>query len=361
MELYRKALALVDAGTPFAFSAVIHSTGSTPQKAGAKALFEAAGAVHGTLGGGCLEAEARRRALHSLDTDHAIAYDLRLDSIEGWDDGLVCGGKVRLFSDPAPARNAAAWRTMLNAADRGAAGLLLTVIQHPDHTPGDAHWIRADDFAAGALGLDAAQLDAVLRGERAASILQKDTEIFAEPVAPPPRLIVAGAGHIGKAVTALAAQVGFAVTVIDDRPLFANTANLPGATRVICGDIAGELAAIPKDARSYIVIVTRGHRHDGDALAACVGAEAAFIGMIGSRRKSLLIRREIVARGLATQEAVDRVVSPIGLDLGARTVDEIALSIVAQLTGLRRQGRLAAGSLAIPATGEASPGPVVDV
>ncbi len=353
MDLYRTALDLLERERRFAFAAVIHSTGSTPQKAGAKALFEATGAVHGTLGGGCLEAEARRRALHGLDTDAAEAFELRLDAIDGWDDGLVCGGKVRLFSDPSPERNAAVWHSMLTAADHGTRGVLVTVAKAPGHVPGTAFWIPDDRLESAPPGLDAGMLDEAIRGGDACAVQVDDAEYFLEPVSPPPRLIVAGAGHIGKAVTALAAGLGFEVTVVDDRPLFANAENLPGARRVVCGDIAEELGKQGIDRNTYVLVVTRGHRHDGDALAAVVNADAAFIGMIGSRRKSLLIRREIVDRGIAPADAVERVVSPVGLDLGARTVEEIAMSIAAQLVAVRRRGTLAAESLRLPMDSDA--------
>jgi len=135
------------------------------------------------------------------------------------------------------------------------------------------------------------------------------------------------------------------VTVIDDREAFANAQNLPWATHVICGDISDSIAEMQTDSETYIVIVTRGHRHDGAVLAACIHKPAAFIGMIGSKRKSLLIRKELEEEGIATVAELAKVVSPVGLDLGAESVEEIALSIAAQLVAVRRKGVLDAAAM----------------
>ena len=135
------------------------------------------------------------------------------------------------------------------------------------------------------------------------------------------------------------------MTVIDDRVAFASSENIPWADEVICGDIPKTIAGRSINHRTYVVIVTRGHQHDGASLAACVCQPAAFIGMIGSRRKSLLIRKSLIEKGLATQDEVDRVICPIGLDIGSVSVNEIALSIVSQLVAHRRKGKTEASSM----------------
>lgn len=336
--LCAKGLGLIAEKKRFAWAVVIHSVGSTPQKAGARAIFEASGPIHGTLGGGCLEAECRRRALRALDTGTAAHFELRLDEIEGWDDGLVCGGKVRVFVDPNPAREAASMRSLVQAAAARQRGMLVTVIEAHQQPAGATLWHEeGQSFAAIP---DALARAALARGKPVLLAAETGT-YFLEPCVPPPRLLIAGGGHIGRATAAHAARAGFEVTVVDDRPAFASKSHIPEAHAVICGEIAETLAGLPKDRDTYVVIVTRGHRHDGQALAACIGAEVAFLGMIGSRRKALLIKRHLVESGMATQEQVARVHSPIGLDIGAETIDEIAVSIVAQLIAVRRRGSAA--------------------
>jgi xanthine dehydrogenase accessory factor len=164
-----------------------------------------------------------------------------------------------------------------------------------------------------------------------------DVEIYLEPFLSKPKLVIAGAGHIGKATAHLGALMGFEVIVIDDRPSLACKENLPDAAQTICGDIPSEMAQLATNDQTYVVIVTRGHRHDGTVLAAAVKKPSAFIGMIGSRRKGLMIRRGLIEEGLATESELDQVCSPIGVDIGSVTVPEIALSIVTQLVAVRRK------------------------
>lgn len=338
-DLYAKALDLSAASAPFALATVVAAWGSTPQKAGAKALFEAAGPVHGTLGGGCLEAESRARALRAIDDGKAALFDLKLDDIKGWDDGLICGGKVRIFVEPRFERNAAAYRAAIDAERHGARGVLATWL-----ASGDAVWL--DEAAFDAAGTLTDVLRNALHKGRACVAAEADgREVFIEPLAPAPRLIVAGGGHIGKAVAHQGKLLGFHVTVIDDRPAFACAAHIPDADETICGDIPAEVAKQAIDESAYVLIVTRGHRHDGAVLAACINKPAAFIGMIGSRRKSALIRQSILDEGIASEEAVARVVSPVGLDIGGESVEEIALSIAAQLVAVRRKAAVSAEPL----------------
>jgi xanthine dehydrogenase accessory factor len=150
--------------------------------------------------------------------------------------------------------------------------------------------------------------------------------------------LIVGGGHVGQAVAQQAALVGFAITVIDDRPEFTQAALFPRDVSTRCGDIGKEVAAYPVTEDAYVVVVTRGHRHDAEALAACIHAPAAYIGMIGSGRKVALVREHLIESGIATKQEVDSVFAPVGLDIGAVTVPEIATSIVAQLVAVRRKG-----------------------
>jgi xanthine dehydrogenase accessory factor len=132
--------------------------------------------------------------------------------------------------------------------------------------------------------------------------------------------------------------VGFDVVVIDDRPEFTDPALYPAGATTRCGDIPAQIAAGPVAGDTYIVIVTRGHKLDAEVLRACINSPAAYVGMIGSRRKVALMRRNFIESGLATEEQFRRVHAPIGLDIGAVTVPEIAASITAELIAVRRKG-----------------------
>ena len=340
IQLFQTAIELCNAKRRFAFASVIRSLGSTPQKAGANAIFAADGEQWGTLGGGCLEAECRRRALESLDDGKGLVFDLKLDDITGWDDGLICGGKVRVLIDPQPEKNIEVYRRLVAADESGESGGMLTVVNHPKQESGRSTFYLLSELAA-CEEMDVFQgLNELSGQDRAgsveASIEGLDAELYFEPFLCKPKLVIAGAGHIGKATAHLGSLMGFEVVVIDDRPSLACSANLPEADQTICGDIPKEMARLTTDENTFVVIVTRGHRHDGTVLAAAVKKPAAFIGMIGSRRKGLMIRRGLIEEGLATEAELSHVCSPIGVDIGAISVQEIALSIVTQLVAVRR-------------------------
>jgi xanthine dehydrogenase accessory factor len=165
----------------------------------------------------------------------------------------------------------------------------------------------------------------------------EDRELFAEPLVPSPRLLIVGGGHVGLAVAQLAAPLGFETTVVDDREEFASPGRFPPGVAAAHGDLGQLVAGYPKDPDTYIVLVSKGHKPDAEALEACIHDDLAYLGMIGSRRKIKLLRADFLERGLATEAEFDRVVAPIGYEIGAITVPEIAVSIVAQLVAARRR------------------------
>lgn len=173
-------------------------------------------------------------------------------------------------------------------------------------------------------------------------------DVFVDPLLPIPRLCVMGAGHVGVQVARLAAQVGFSVTVVDDRTAFADPARLPGADRVDVAEIPQWIETAALTPRDYLVIVTRGHREDLAALRAAAACEAAYVGLIGSRAKIARLYTLLEEEGVS-RAALDAVHAPIGLDIGAVTPEEIAVSIVAEVVAHRR------GKLAARGTGDQPP------
>lgn len=160
-------------------------------------------------------------------------------------------------------------------------------------------------------------------------------DIFIEPVLPTPLLYLFGAGHVSLELYKSARNAGFDVTVADDRDMYANAERFPDAAQIIADDFDQALAAITPTESSYIVIATRGHRDDMRVLRWAVQTPARYIGMIGSRRKAITVYRELVKEGLEPA-LFDRVHSPVGLDIGAITPEEIAVSIMAELIAVRR-------------------------
>ena len=160
-------------------------------------------------------------------------------------------------------------------------------------------------------------------------------EVFIEPLLPPVDLYIFGAGHVAASLYRVARIAGFDVTVVDDRAAFANRERFPEARQVIAEDFDKTMAQLAPSESSYIVIVTRGHHDDMRVLRWAVQTSARYIGMIGSKRKTITIFRELQKEGLAA-ELFERVHAPVGLDIGAITPEEIAVSITAELIAKRR-------------------------
>ncbi|MGH9599041.1 MAG: XdhC family protein [Terracidiphilus sp.] len=161
-------------------------------------------------------------------------------------------------------------------------------------------------------------------------------EIFIEPVLPQPLLYIFGAGHVALELYKAAKNAGFEIVVADDRATYANRDRFPEAREVMAEDLDRAMAALKPNESSYMVIVTRGHHDDMRVLRWAVQTPAHYIGLVGSKRKAITIYRALLEEGLKP-ELFDRVHSPVGLDIGAVTPEEIAISIIAEIIGIRRR------------------------
>lgn len=162
-------------------------------------------------------------------------------------------------------------------------------------------------------------------------------EVFYEPLRPPDRLVVVGAGHVAVPICQIGQASGFEITVIDDRSDYANRERFPQAEQILVGDMAECLAALRVDAATYIVLVTRAHAFDERALQQLAGCPAPYIGMIGSRRRVLIVYRNLIESGISA-DSLGNIYAPIGLDIGSRTPEEIGLAVVAEIVNVKRGG-----------------------
>lgn len=296
VRLFKSLAAEVERGRRVALCTVVSKHGSAPQAAGATMLLYESMQSDGTLGGGCVEAEVRKQAHAMLKTGESGVLHFNLDHDYGWDDGLICGGQMRIAV--CSINNENGTRPFVEAA---------ALIQNGRHadvplnvlTDGEPQWYKLS-------------------------------------IEPPARLIIAGAGHVGAELARKAVDLDFDVFVIDDRADLMNRERLPEPITPIVGDIAATLRRQMIDANTFVVIVTRGHKHDEQALHAVIESEARYLGMIGSRRKVKLIFDDLEALGVP-RDRLDRVKAPIGVAIGAVTVPEIAVSILAQLIEERRE------------------------
>jgi xanthine dehydrogenase accessory factor len=345
-QLLGQLLEALEAGRPLVYCRLVETRGSTPQKAGAGMLVFADGSQAGTLGGGCVEAEVKRHALATAHAGTAEVKTFQLDSDYGWDDGLICGGRMSVLIDPLrPGADPAYFERARRLVDRGAGCLEAIVF----------------DGAKSRLDAPACYLFDDL-GQRLATRLKAADEVPAEvsehlpsladrprpsaisgvaylPVLPRCRLLIVGGGHIGQAVGNLAADIDFDVWVLDDRAEYVSEERFPRAQRRICGPIGETLRDLPITPETYALIVTRGHNHDEEALYHLADRGARYVGLIGSRRKIKLIFDDLLAEGIAA-EALARVYAPLGIDIGSQTVPEIAISILAELISHRNRGEV---------------------
>ncbi len=282
-----------NAGRRVALCVVVATRGSTPQSPGAMACVDEGANVHGTLGGGCVEASVRRMAHQQLSANTGSVATFQLDADFGFDDGMICGGEMDVAICPIrPTDNIKPFETAVASLETGDATIPIRVLQS-----------------------------------------EKNTE-YRVPIEATPKLFIAGAGHISRVLANVALPIGFEVHVIDDRSDYANDHRFPPPIHTHVGDIADILKAQRLDG-AYVVIVTRGHNHDEAALDAVISSPAAYLGMIGSRRKINVIFDDLRHAG-ASEDTLARVHAPIGLDIGAVTTDEIAISIAAELVKVRR-------------------------
>jgi len=172
-------------------------------------------------------------------------------------------------------------------------------------------------------------------------------DVFVEPVTPVPHLYLFGAGHVSVSVYRVAGMAGFAVHVVDDRDAYANRERFPDAEEIHADDFEQVMARLSPGENAYLVIVTRGHKDDMRVLRWAVEQRARYIGMIGSQRKVLAIYKELEKDGVA-REKLERVHAPMGLDIGAITPEEIAVSIVAEMIAVRRQAQSGVAPMRVP-------------
>ena len=348
VDIHQRVLEFIDSGRPFVLALVLSAEGSTPRHAAVRAIIDQTGKIYGTVGGGLVEAEAQRRAVEVCRTKRPEVFEMQFQGAGRADDMPICGGAMRILLDPTAAKDKACFAQIIEAAKRRQRGVMLTTVRSAKRVEVTSQWFAADQIPSDIPFPGDESVRSCLDRETPQLFVERAdavTEVLVEPMIPKPLLLIAGGGHVGQAVALAADIAGFDVTVVDDRPEFTDPTVFPPQATTRCGDIPKGIAALAAPGQTYIVIVTRGHKVDAATLETCIHAPVAYIGMIGSKRKVALIRQNFIESGLATQEEFDRVYSPIGLDIGAVTVPEIAASIVAELIAVRRKGSAHKASL----------------
>jgi len=348
-NIYSEIPDIKSRGNGLVLATVMETVGSAPQKPGSSALFDSKGLISGTVGGGVVESRVQEYAVKSALTKESacLSYTLSNDVSSKYE--AICGGKISVLVDANPLLHLPVFEAVRESISKQVPGVLITMVTEVRNRSVliNRYWMTQ----AQKPGLPAEFLEKIepevinmlsshggdyfrklmlsIPGEEPSSLF------FLELLLPPERLVIAGAGHIGKALSHLGRLLDFEVTVIDDRADLANRDNLPDADHIIVKDIGEAMTEIVKDRKTYIVIVTRGHSNDAEALKPCIGSDAAYTGMIGSRAKTAKMRVDFIQNKWATGEQWEKIYTPIGLEIGSKTVEEIAVSIAAQLIMIR--------------------------
>jgi xanthine dehydrogenase accessory factor len=327
-------------GQPVVMATVLSRRGSAPRGAGSRMLVLASGKIIGTIGGGRVEAEVMQTASELFDSKASQIqfFDLRtrpdLDDLD-----VICGGQMTILIEyiDATVENTQTFQELQSSLKRHISSFMIASLQQ---TPGSVHMgqrclIQKNKAIADSCPYsdsDLHQLAAQAKGTRIPVLLSVgQQEYLIEPYFMNGTVFIFGAGHVAKQVAIISRMVGFTTIVLDDREDFANVERFPNADQVLVLDrFETALEGLSMDADSYIVIVTRGHRHDQTVLAQALKTDACYIGMIGSHKKRDALYRNLLDNGF-TQKDIERVHSPIGLGIKAETPEEIGVSIVAEL------------------------------
>ncbi len=347
---HQQALELIRKNRRFVWTTVIRSSGSTPQKPGSSAIFGEDGLLAGTIGGGIMEADSGILAGELLDKGRSNLIHFDLDS-EPDRDGAICGGNADVLMDAEPALHTAALEALAASIQHGQGGMLISLIgKETEHTRKiERYWLEGEnrnmlpDHISLLIG-EAFRIQSPATPRPFTEVVKLPEQgtspfelAFMEYVAPLPHLVIAGAGHIGKALSHLGKLLDFEVTVVDDRPEYASPENLPDADHVVVKDIGKFMEGLLRGPDTYVVIATRGHVQDGEALRPLIGSEVAYVGMIGSRHKVATMKKQFLDERWATVEQWETIHSPVGLSIGSKSVQEIAISIAAQLITIRNK------------------------
>ncbi|MBU1109549.1 MAG: XdhC family protein [Candidatus Riflebacteria bacterium] len=283
------------AGRAAVLCVIVKTSGSTPQVTGSMMACDQAGRSIGTVGGGgCLEAAVRRQAWDLLLGGGSLKTVLALNHDVSVRDGMICGGEMTAALVSVAPERAQELELLSAQAREGHEAILLLEVP-----------------------------------------TQSGVEFYAVHLIASPSLVIAGAGHVGIEVAWVAQRIGFAVRVIDDRPDMLVKSRFPDGVETLCGQIPDILADLQLTPAEYVVICTRGHRDDLDAISAVIKRPLAYLGMLGSKRKIITLFKELSHLG-ASEEELARIRTPIGLKFGAQTPQEIAVSIAAELISVRR-------------------------
>ena len=357
-DIYSEIVRLLNSSTPVSLATIIQVAGSSPRGLGSKYLVPKGGPALGSVGGGCLEARVWEGAMASLKETKGSLMRFELDDESMEDSGLICGGTVTILIEPLQSKKGThlhIYQKIKEMREKGEKGLLASIISRGGApiSPHGSKLLFGMEGEKWGFFMEGEAFEGQIRRWWEANPLKElsvqsfesngqSIDVLLEPVQTDPTLYIFGAGHISRALSPLGKMADFRVVVIDDRPMFANSERFPEADQVLVQPFEMGLDKLQINPQSYVVIVTRGHLYDGEVLEQAVQTDAAYIGMIGSKRKIAVLYKDLMKKGIK-KELLDRVHAPIGLHIHSETPAEIAISIMAELIKVRAENAKTGG------------------
>lgn len=322
-----------------ALATVIQTWGSSPRRAGAKMALTPDGKITGSVSGGCVEGAVFDAGVEVLKTNRPQLLHFGVADETAWEVGLACGGSIDIFVQPLVPET---FKHLRAAITEERPAVNINVVRGPDELLGKELLLRDDGSVIGTISneLDPRALDiakeTLTTGESRRVMLNDDVEIFAEAILPPPTLIAVGGVHITIALMTLAKTLGYRTVVVDPRSAFGNETRFPNVDRLIplWPQEAFEQISITRS--TAIAMLTHDPKLDDPALKIALASNAFYVGALGSKTTQAKRRQRLLEDGL-TEAQLDRLHGPIGLELGAGTPEEIAMSIMAEIVAVHNR------------------------
>ena len=320
-----------------ALATVIQTWGSSPRRAGAKMALTPDGKITGSVSGGCVEGAVFEAGVDILQSNRPQLLHFGVADETAWDVGLACGGSIDIFVKPLDLESFQSLRSVLMGEE---SAVLVTVVKGSDELLGREILVREDGSVTGSIS---AELDDQLvklasetlaQGNSHRALLNEDVEVFMEVISPPPTLIAVGGVHITIALMALAKTLGYRTIVVDPRSAFGNETRFPHVDRLIQAWPQEAFQQIPLTRSTAVAMLTHDPKLDDPALKIALPSVAFYVGALGSRTTQAKRRQRLLEDGL-TENQLNHLHGPIGLEIGAGTPEEIAISIMAEIVAAR--------------------------
>jgi xanthine dehydrogenase accessory factor len=320
-----------------ALATVIQTWGSSPRRAGAKMALTPDGKITGSVSGGCVEGAVYEAGIDVLKSKRPQLLHFGVADETAWEVGLACGGSIDIFVKPLDTEF---FNTLRSTLVEEHPAIVVTVVRGSDEILGHEILVRDDGNVMGSinekLDMQAVELarQALAQGESRRVLLEDETEVFMEVILPPPTLIVIGGVHITIALVTLAKTLGYRTVVVDPRSAFGNQERFPNVDQLIQLWPDEAFQQVPLTRSTAIAMLTHDPKLDDPALKIALPSPAFYVGALGSKTTQAKRRQRLLEDGL-TEEQLDRLHGPIGLEIGAGTPEEIAMSIMAEIVAAR--------------------------